>query len=89
MPYVACKRDDHGDDGDSEAVEGVSDESDRKVPGSSLLHHPVEDFEEKAFLLIVQLLLTFLRNLLVHFFLPTEEFDHTDNVQDLSDDLHT
>lgn len=67
----------------------VSDELDQKVSVSNLLDYPVEDFEEEAFLLIVQLFLTFLRDLLVHFLLPTEEFDHTDDVHDLSDYLHT
>lgn len=66
----------------------VGDEPHRKISAPNLLDHPIQDFEEEAFLLIIQLFLTLLRNLLVHFLLPTEELDHTDDVHDLSDDLH-
>ena len=67
----------------------VSDESHRKASAPNPPDHPIEDFKEEALLLIVQLFLTLLRDLLVHFLLPTEELDHTDDVHDFSDYLHT
>ena len=68
---------------------GLSEESRRKISTPSSLDHPIQDLEEEALLLIVQLILTLLSDLLVHLLLPTEEFDHTYDVHDLSDDLHT
>jgi hypothetical protein len=53
------------------------------------LDHSVQDFEEETFLLIVQFLFTLLRDLFVHFLLPAKELDHTDDIHDLADDLHT
>ena len=69
-------------------LQKVSGESHRKASAPNSLDHSIENFEEEAFLLIVQLFFTFLRDLLVHFLLPTKELDHTDDIHDLGDYLY-
>lgn len=54
-----------------------------------VLENVRDDLEDNPLLLVGQFFLTFVRDLLVDTFLPTEDFDHADDIHNLCHDLNT
>ena len=54
-----------------------------------VLENVRDDLEDNPLLLVGQFFLTFVRDLLVDTFLPTEDFDHADDIHNFCHNLNT